>query len=212
MPTTLLKRSVRKRTRPLIGPDSAGIRMTAVEFDSIDSTEYVKGWRYELIRGILVVTPAPLEAERDPNEELGYLLRTYQNTHPEGRCLDKTLPEHTVVTGENRRRVDRILWIGPGRLPTPEDVPTILVELVSEGKRNWQRDYVEKRDEYLDLGVKEYWIFNRFDRTLTVFAQHGKRIKKRLVMEKETYTTSLLPGFELPLARLLGLADEWRKP
>ncbi|HWY87573.1 MAG TPA: Uma2 family endonuclease [Gemmataceae bacterium] len=197
-----------KRLRSRIGPDSAGVLMTAAEFDR---AEFVAGSRYELINGVLVVSPIPLEAERDPNEELGYWLRTYRETHPEGKILDKTLPEHTVITGENRRRVDRILWIGLGRLPSPEDVPTILAEFVSEGKRSWHRDYVEKRDEYLALGVKEYWIFDCFKRTLTVYSKQGKRVKSRVATETDVFTTPLLPGFQLPLARLLALADEWQE-
>jgi Uma2 family endonuclease len=208
MPTITLKRPRLQRSRLWIGPDSAGVRMTPSEFDR---AEFVEGWRYELIKGVLVVSPIPLEAERDPNEELGHWLRTYQESHPEGTILDKTLAEHTVVTGENRRRVDRILWIGLGRLPTLEDVASILVEFVSEGKRSWQRDYVDKRDEYLALGVKESWIIDRFERTLTVYSKQGKRIKKRIVAEAETYTTPLLPGFQLPLARLLALADAWQQ-
>ena len=88
-------------------------------------------------------------------------------------------------------------------------VEQLLVEFVSKGKRNWHRDYIEKRDEYMAIGVKEYWIIDRFERTLTVHSAQGKRIKKRVVTEKDTYTTPLLPGFELPLAGLLALADQW---
>ncbi len=189
-------------------PYSAGLRMTAAEFDKAD---FEDGWRYELIRGILVVSPIPLENERDPNEELGRLLRNYQEDHPDGKALDKTLFEHTIVTGENRRRADRVIWAGLGRRPNRDDVPTIIVEFVSLGKRNWLRDYVEKKDEYLALGVREYWVFSRFERDLTVFSRPGKRERKRLIKEKETFATPILPGFELPLRKLLSLADEWEK-
>jgi hypothetical protein len=34
---------------------------------------------------------------------------------------------------------------------------------------------------------------------------------EQVVQENEVYRTDLLPGFEVPLARLLALADEWRK-
>jgi Uma2 family endonuclease len=84
------------------------------------------------------------------------------------------------------------------------------VELVSAGKRNRQRDYVEKRREYIDLGVKEYWLIDRFDRTMSVFAGERDAPTERIVREKETYITPLLPGFKLPLARLFGVADDWK--
>jgi hypothetical protein len=57
-----------------IGPASAGLLMTPDEFDAI--TDYDDRYRYELIRGVLVVNPIPSEAEGDPNrqshEELGH--------------------------------------------------------------------------------------------------------------------------------------------
>jgi Uma2 family endonuclease len=149
--------------------------------------------------------------ERDPNEELGHWLRNYKETHPEGKIPDKTLPEQTVRTKKNRRRADRLIWLGLGRVPTRRDVASIIAEFVSKGKRNWRRDYIEKRKEYMAIKVQEYWILNRFDRTLTVFFRHGKSVKKQVVKETETYTTPLLPGFKLPLAQLLALADDWQE-
>src|SRR5258708_11488049 len=125
---TVASRRPRVQRPPLpIGPDSAGVRMAAAEFDRAD---FVEGWRYELINGVLVVSPIPLEAERDPNEELGRLLRNYQEDHPQGRSLDATLPQQYIRTS-NRRQADRVIWAGLGRLPRPlEDVPTIAVEFV----------------------------------------------------------------------------------
>jgi Uma2 family endonuclease len=194
-----------KRVR-ILGPGSAGILMTPREFDR---AEFVEGWRYELINGVLVVSSTPLRNERDPNQYLGYLLLIYQETHPHGYALDATLPEETVATKENRRRADRVIWAGLGRLPTSADKPTIIAEFVSAGKRGHERDYVTKRDEYLAMGVKAYWVFDRFERTLTVFTRQAGKMKKRVVREQQTYQTDLLPGFELPLARLFALADRW---
>ncbi len=198
--------TVTMRQKRVFGLESAGTLMTPREFDR---AEFVEGYRYELIHGVLVVSPSALENERDPNEDLGHLLRTYQETHPEGAALDATLPEHTVRTKQNRRRADRAIWVGLGRLPRRGDTPTIIGEFVSAGKKDRTRDYEEKRDEYLELGVKEYWVFDRFHRTLTVYTKRGSRVRKQVLRERQTYTTELLPGFELPLARLFELADRW---
>jgi len=195
----------RPRTR-LFGPSSAGTLMTLREFDR---ARFVDGYRYELIHGVLVVTPAPLIFERDPNEELGRWLRNYQKNHPQGAVLDFTVHEHMIRTKKSRRRADRVIWAGLGRLPRENETPTIIGEFVSAGKRNRHRDYVEKRDEYMAIGVKQYWIIDRFQRTLTVFYLHQGQIKKRIFREDQTYTTNLLPGFELPLSELLALADRW---
>ena len=194
----------------VLSPDMAGTLMTPEEFDASE-VDPDDGSRYELIQGMLIVTPIPLEAEADPNEELGYLLRRYRDDHPRGRALDKTLAERHVFSGKNRRRPDRVIWAGLGRLPKPRrDPPTIVVEFVSAGRRNRHRDYVEKRREYKALGVQEYWVIDRFRRTMTVYGAKVSATGKT-ISEKGVYSTPLLPGFKLPLARLFVLADEWKK-
>lgn len=194
-----------KRVR-VFGPESAGTLMTLREFDH---AEFIEGHRYELINEVLIVSPIPSLNERDPNEELGYLLRLYRTTPP-GLALDATVFEQTVKTLTNRRRADRVIWAGLGRQPRPGEKPTIIVEFVSRGKRDRKRDYEEKRDEYMAMRVSEYWIIDRFERSLTVYSRPGSRIKTQIVREGKTYQTSLLPGFELPLAHLLAVADPRR--
>jgi len=102
-----------------------------------------------------------------------------------------------------------VIYAGLGRPPREAETPSIVVEFVSAGKRNLIRDYEEKRDEYLALGVREYWIIDRFARRLTVYRQTSTSSVKLVVGEGDVYTTPLLPGFELPLDRLLGRADLW---
>jgi Uma2 family endonuclease len=198
------------RIRQRVSPSSAGLRMTPEEFDAI--TNYDERHRYELVHGVLVVTPIPSEAESDPNEELGYMLRDYRRNHPQGSTLDKTLNERNIRTGDSSRRADRVIWAGLGRIPDPAaDVPTIIVEFVSRRRRDWLRDYEEKRREYLAIGVAEYWVIDRFRRTMTVHRNPPRGPAEQVVAEDGVYRTDLLPGFELPLVRLLAVADEWRK-
>jgi Uma2 family endonuclease len=190
-----------------LGPDSNGLLMSAGEFHAIDHVD--EGYRYELIHGVVVVSPPPAEGERDPNEELGTWLRMHRLTVPQGQSIDATLPEQEIDTASGIRRADRAIWCGLGRHPDPRaDVPAIVVEFVSDTTRDRRRDYEEKRKEYASAGVKEYWIIDRFRRTMTVCRGDEK---PQIVREKDVYTTSLLPGFELPLARLLEVADRWTK-
>lgn len=200
-----------RRTAARIGPRSAGLRLTAREFDAIDG--YDDRYRYELIRGVLVVSPIAGPWEADPNSELGFLLRLYQYQHPEGSALDLTLFEQYIhLSDEDRRRADRVIWAGLGRLPDLElDVPTIAVEFVSGSRRDWLRDYETKRDEYLALGILEYWIFDRFARKLTVWKPGEGGFQSAEIGEADTYRTPLLPGFELPVGRILAVADRWSK-
>jgi Uma2 family endonuclease len=194
---------------PAIGPDSAGLLMTPEEFDAI--VEYDEEYCYELIHGVLVVTPIPLEMESSPNENLGGILYVYKKSHPLGSALDRTLPKRYIHTGPSRRKADRVIWAGLGRMPDPKvDPPTIAVEFVSAGKRNWTRDYVTKRAEYLAIGVVEYWIIDRFRRIMTIHRNSPDGPVEMVVAEGEIYRTGLLPGFELPLSELLDAADAWR--
>ena len=79
------------------------------------------------------------------------------------------------------------------------------VRLVQTARR--LRDYEEKRDEYLAAGVKEYWIIDRFRRIMTVYRKGLAGPTYDIVTEAQTYETGLLPGFVLPLSRLLAKAD-----
>lgn len=201
----------RTAASPQIGPDSAGLSMTPEEFDSIE--EYDDNYRYELIDGVLVVNPIPLEGESGPNELLGGLLFGYREYHEHGKSLDRTLQERFVRTTNSRRRADRVIWAGLGRRVDPKvDPPTIAIEFVSRSRRDRRRDYEDKREEYSQTGMKEYWIIDRFQRCMTVFKFSGRRSKPTIVTEQETYSTRLLPGFVLPLARILEEADYWEKP
>ena len=189
-----------------IGLESAGALMTPDEFDEI--TDYDENYRYELIHGVLIVNPIPNPEETGPNELLGHLLWDYQQRHANGNIVDETLPQQYVRTQEGRRIADRLVWIGLGRLPDMRTDPgTIAIEFVSAGRRNRQRDYVEKRQEYGDAGVKEYWIFDRFRRTLTVVAYSGTESTETVIPETNTYESPLLPGFIVPLDRILQSAD-----
>jgi Uma2 family endonuclease len=134
MSTATLPRKRKKvNSEPIykFGRASNGILMTPEEFDNADWEDFDRNWDYELINGVLVVSPIPLKQESDPNEELGYMLRLYHDTHPKGKALDFTLAEQYVATGANRRRPDRSIWAGLGRLPRKDENPTVIVEFVS---------------------------------------------------------------------------------
>ena len=55
--------------------------------------------------------------------------------------------------------------------------------------------------------MAEYWIIDRFRRTMTVSFGDGT---ERVVAENESYESSLLPGFVLPLQKLMAISDRWK--
>lgn len=189
--------------RPL-GPWANGLQMSPDEFVAIDHWD--DEFRYELLNGVLVVSPAPAIGERGPNDLLGYLLLDYKYRHPQGAALDETVFEQTLRTSTGFRRADRVIWCGYGRPIDPvRDVPTIAVEFVSETSRDRRRDFVHKRQEYAAAGIREYWIIDRFRQNLTVM--RGEDVA---VMDAEaSYQTELLPGFVVPVNRLLDASRRW---
>lgn len=197
-----------RRRIPRLSLGTAGIRMTPEEFDAARRSD--RRFRYELIEGILVVSRLPSIGQQDPNEELGRLLRNWGEDHPQGSLLNATVSEQYVYLPNSRRRADRLIWCGLGRMPDlMADVPTIAVEFVSKDKRDWLRDFVEKRAEYVAIGIAEYWVIDRFRRTMTVFRPDDPGPAEQHVGEAETFATPLLPGFALPLARLFAVGDRW---
>jgi Uma2 family endonuclease len=185
--------------------------MTPEQFDALRPSQFVRGNRYELINGVLIVSPILGIGERSPNDYLGTLLNVYRETHPQGSVIDETAPEQTVAT-TNRRRADRVIWTGLGRVPeVDKDVPSIVAEFVSKRRRDVLRDYEAKRDEYLAAGVKQYWVIDRFRRIMTVYRQDAAGLSYDIVKEGEIYQTDLLPGFKLPLSKLLAKADQWKR-
>ena len=200
----------RRRFTTRLGLRSSGLLMAPDEFDNLPDEVFDKHLRYELINGVLIVTPPPGNGEIAPNSELGHLVWYYKHYHPQGSIVDEVLSEQTIYATPRRRRADRAIWTGLGRIPDVEkDVPSIVVEFVSASKRDFVRDYEEKRTEYLSIGVREYWIIDRFQRIMTVYLNRPEGVASLVIKEAETYQTDLLPGFTLPLARLLARADDW---
>jgi len=192
----------------VLGPESAGILMTPEEFDAVE--EYDECYAYELIHGVLVVNSFPSPEVAAANELLGCMLLRYKCEHSQGGNLNDTLPLQYVRTPSDRRIANRLIWTGLGRMPNLKNDPaTIAVEFVSAGRRNRQRDYEEKRQEYGESGITEYWIFDRFRRTLTIVAYSGSQETETVIPETQTYESPLLPGFVVPLDRILASADRY---
>ena len=113
-----------------------------------------------------------------------------------------------VGTLESERHPDWLVY----KTPPPEDtkkawrfwIPEIVIEVVSES--SVQRDYEEKPQEYLDFGVREYWIVDAKQRRLTVLQRDAGRWREKVVKPGKTHTTTLLPKFAFDVKRVIGPA------
>ncbi len=78
-------------------------------------------------------------------------------------------PDLTVIQPEHIQLLAKRNTI---RLTMPP--PALVVEVVSPGELQWERDYVAKRAQYEALGIPEYWIVNPQDETVMVLAQQDQ--------------------------------------
>ena len=86
--------------------------------------------------------------------------------------------------------------------PIPKRVPELAIEIVSVGSE--ERDYITKRHEYERAGVREYVIFDRSQKQVTVLRRVRSHFRETRLGPTDTYSTPLLPGLSIPLHDIIG--------
>jgi Uma2 family endonuclease len=117
------------------------------------------GNKYELIRGELFVTPPSSVDHEEVLSRLSAILTAYVEKHGLGRVYH---PRAVIRFEGSEAEPDLMVRaISPGihgnaweALPPP----LLVVEAMSPTTR--RRDLVNKREYYLDAGVREYWILD----------------------------------------------------
>ena len=153
-------------TQTQIGPADHGRRMTLDEFRD---AEEEPGYRYELARGVLEVIHLPKTPHRRVVSNLFDLAANYKREHP--GVIDYygggTEVRIWKAGMDMARHPDFGIVFVRHRRPTEGDLtPYLVAEVVSASSK--KRDYEEKRQDYLDYGVREYWIVDPFLRHVTV--------------------------------------------
>lgn len=189
-----------------LGPKDHGRRMSLDDFEPV---EVEPGHHYELSRGVITVSEVPRPRPLAQLDALRMQFYAYRVTHPGRVELIAGSGECKVLVAplESERHPDLALYL---TMPPDEDVwstwiPEIIIEIVSPGSE--QRDYVEKREEYLQFGVQEYWIFDSDRQQLLVLRRSRGRWVERVVRPGEVHRTRLLPGFELACASVFDAAS-----
>ena len=195
--TTLLK----------IGPADRGRRLSLAEFAEAELTD---GWLYELARGVIEVTEVPGPNHGRIVDRLARLFILYDVAHP-GRI------QYRAGGGECRLRLpgmasdrhpDQAVYLDP-QPPGPQVwtqwCPHLVVEVLSPGGED--RDLIDKREEYLRAGVREYWVLDPAARSLLVLRRAGDVWEETRVAPGATYRTHFLPGLEVRPDDLLGPPD-----
>jgi Uma2 family endonuclease len=191
-----------------IGPADHGRRMSLDEFDKAEAQE---GYLYELSRGVIIVSDVPNRRHLAQVMAIRRQLAAYDLNNP-GRI-------HTIAAGseckvlladlESERHPDIAVYKAS---PLEDEdlwstwIPDLVIEVVSPGSE--ERDYGEKREEYLRFGVREYWVVDADRREILVLRRSRGRWKERALRPPEVYRTGLLPGFEFSCEAVFRAADE----
>jgi Uma2 family endonuclease len=110
-----------------------------------------------------------------------------------------------------------VVWVSSATLAAGLDSaghlilpPELVVEVLSPGKKNVQRDREVKLKLYARRGVQEYWIVDWPRRTVEVFRRDAELLTLAATLgEHDSLTSPLLLGFEGSLGRVFaGLPAE----
>jgi Uma2 family endonuclease len=198
-------------TRLHIGPADHGRRMSLEEFRE---AEEEPGYLYELARGVLEVGEVPGDSHRQVVDNLHEAFSHYRRQHPglilcigHGSDIRFIIPEL-----ESDRHPDlAIVFRDAPRDPRGRRQAGLAVEVVSPGKEARQRDYEDKRQEYLAIGLREYWIVDPHLRRVTVLVRRGEgqgaTWEERAYRDAEVIGSETLPGFGGTVAELWADAE-----
>lgn len=168
------------------------------------------GCRYEVIRGHLYVTPAPIYDHQRVVTRFSWALTQFEIETGLGVVLaapfDILLPDGIASPVE-----PDLVFFRTGNQPRSGDpnfqgVPDLVIEV--ESPRTRKRDRTIKQDAYRDAGVPEYWRADPRTRRVTVLALSEDRTRyvQRVYGRGETIRSVLLPGLAIPVDSLFPFA------
>ncbi len=200
------------KTKPHVGPENHGRRMSLEDFAEAEETP---GFRYELAKGRVVVSDVPGLPHALIVQNIDCAVRAYQARYPDviyfaGGGSDCALRLPGI---KSERHPDLAIYM---TIPTDEEnpwstwIPEIVVEVVSKGGED--RDYAEKREEYLDAGIREYWIVDPMERRILVLTRRMDVWDERRLAGAQKLSTPLLPGFELEVATVFNTPKPRKSP
>ncbi len=165
------------------------------------------GWkRYEIIDGDLFVTRAPHIRHQSAAGKLHVRLDLWSEQTGLGTALEAP----GIIFTPTDAVIPDVIWISHPRLANGIDesghltvAPELIVEILSPGDRNEQRDKEVKLKLYSLHGVQEYWIVSWQQQTLEIYRRsHAQLQLVSTLLVGDTLTSPLLPEFSLPIAQI----------
>jgi Uma2 family endonuclease len=165
------------------------------------------GWtRHEIIAGELLVTRAPHIRHQGVASKIHVRLENWSEETNLGRSFE--VPG--VIFTPNDAVIPDLVWVSNSRLENGIDeaghftvAPELIVEILSAGQQNEQRDKSVKLKLYSRYGVQEYWIVNWQMQTLEVYRRTDAQLQiVATLLVGDTLSSPLLPGFIVAIDQL----------
>ncbi len=165
------------------------------------------GCRYEIMQGDLFVTRAPHWKHQNTTGKIFAVLQQWSNESQ----LGEAAVNPGLVFSEIDAVIPDVVWASFERLKTMMDeaghlmaAPELVVEVLSPGKDNAQRDRETKLKLYSTYGVLEYWIVDRDLQLVEVYRRDGALLKRVCTLyASDSLTSPNLPGFTAIVGQIL---------
>jgi Uma2 family endonuclease len=170
--------------------------------------------RYELVDGVLIEMPVESQANAAIARFLLFELAKYI---PLARLAHKDT--EIEVTGRRTRcRVPDLLVHSEESYTAISDAkqavllrdmppPSLIIEVVSPGKANRDRDYRYKRTEYAARGVSEYWILDPQEQQLTICQWVEGQYEDTLYTGDCKICSSVITDLDLSVAQIFAFGQ-----
>ena len=182
---------------------STSLRYTSSDLEALPS---IDGVRYEIIDGDLHVSRQPSWGHQDAGSEILTALRNWNRQTGAGVAVHAP----GLIFAADDDVAPDVVWISRERLATALDeaghlrvAPELVVEVLSPGAANEQRDRELKLKLYSRQGVPEYWIVDWRRRSVQVLRREQAALRLIATLGGDDVLTSpLLPGFACPVSSL----------
>jgi Uma2 family endonuclease len=165
------------------------------------------GWtRHEIIDGELYVTRAPHIRHQGAGGNIHFELEAWSRKTK----LGKPFQTPGIVFSPTDAVIPDVVWVSQDRLTHGIDdsghltcAPELVIEILSPGDQNHQRDKEFKLKLYSRHGVQEYWIVNWQLKTIDIYRHNNGALQFiSTLLATDSLTSPLLPEFSTAIGPL----------
>ena len=161
------------------------------------------GFQYEIIEGVMHMTPAPFRRHQMIVGELYRRIANFLLNKPIGIV---SLAPRDVKLSEKLTYQPDILFISKQRLhiigeKNVQGPPDLVIEILSESTAN--RDLVQKKRLYAKFGVKEYWIVIPGEEIVEIYTlKDALYVLGKSLGKEDAIESPLLKGLKIDLKKI----------